>query len=277
RVVDMNQVQDLALNGRNYIQLVSLVPGVALIDEDQMAVTTSLSATNQSVNGTRPDQNHLTVDGGFDLDSGSNGSQINNVGVDFIQEVNIKTSNFSAEYGRNSGGAINAVTRSGGKSFHGGVLEFLRNDKLDATNFFAPTGLNGQKQKKKLRFNDFGWNLGGPILKNKLFFFVGEEWKIIRQTTAPTRKGIRCHRRLPGQGPGRRRQGSQPAILSWQEWRCHLCHQGKPLFERHMSWPADPHPGWQRPRGIVHCHGTAAGGSRLSKHSERQQHHLSGG
>jgi hypothetical protein len=189
RVVDMNQVQDLALNGRNYIQLVSLVPGVALIDEDQMQVTTNLSATNQSVNGVRPDQNHLTVDGGFDLDSGSNGSQINNVGVDFIQEVSIKTSNFSAEYGRNAGGAINAVTRQGGKSFHGGLLEFLRNDKLDATSFFAPTGINGQKQKQKLRFNNFGWNLGGPIpiWKDKLFFFVGEEWKILRQTTPPTR------------------------------------------------------------------------------------------
>jgi hypothetical protein len=189
RVVDMNQVQDLALNGRNYIQLVSLVPGVALIDEDQMAVTTSLSATNQSVNGTRTDQNHLTVDGGFDLDSGSNGSQINNVGVDFIQEVSIKTSNFSAEYGRNSGGSINAVTRSGGKNFHGTLLEFFRNDKLDAMNFFAPTGLNGQPQKNKLRFNNFGWNLGGPIpiFKDKLFFFVGEEWKILRQTTAPSR------------------------------------------------------------------------------------------
>src|SRR5262245_8163441 len=107
RVVDSQQVQNLALNGRNYMQLVSLVPGVALIDEDQMAVTTSLSATNQSVNGVRPDQNLLTVDGGFDLDSGSNGSQINNVGVDFIQEVSIKTSNYSAEYGRNAGGQIN--------------------------------------------------------------------------------------------------------------------------------------------------------------------------
>lgn len=198
RVVDMNQVQDLALNGRNYIQLVSLVPGVALINEDQMDVTTSLAAGNQSVNGTRTDQNHLTVDGGFDLDSGSNGSQINNVGVDFIQEVSIKTSNFSAEYGRHSGSAINVVTRSGGKNFHGGVFEFLRNDKLDAMNFFAPTGVNGQKQKQKLRFNDFGWNLGGPILKDKLFFFAGQEWKIIRQTTAPSRTTLPTTAQLTG-------------------------------------------------------------------------------
>ncbi|HZR28209.1 MAG TPA: carboxypeptidase regulatory-like domain-containing protein [Terriglobales bacterium] len=202
RVVDTNQVQDLALNGRNYIQLVSLVPGVALIDEDQMAVTTSLSAGNQSVNGTRTDQNLLTVDGGFDLDSGSNGSQINNVGVDFIQEVNIKTSNFSAEYGRNSGGAINVVTRSGGNQFHGGLFEFLRNDKLDAANFFSPLDSNGRKIKQKLRFNNFGWNLGGPIFKNKLYFFAGEEWKRLRQTALPTRTTLPTTAELAGNFSG---------------------------------------------------------------------------
>ena len=183
RVIDGEQVQDLALNGRNFIQLASLIPGVALIDEDQMAVTTGLGAANQSVNGVRPDQNGLTIDGGFDLDSGSNGSMINNVGVDFIQEVGIKTSNFSAEYGRHSGGATNAVTRRGGNKFHGGGLEFLRNDALDARNSFSPS-------KQKLRFNDFGWNLGGPIKKDKFFFFTGEEWKKIQQDAAPTTRTL---------------------------------------------------------------------------------------
>ena len=191
RVVDGQQVQDLALNGRNFIQLASLIPGVALIDEDQMAVTTGLGAANQSVNGVRPDQNLLTVDGGFDLDSGSNGSQINNVGVDFIQEVSIKTSNFSAEYGRNSGGATNAVTRRGGNSLHGGGLEFIRNDALDARNSFSP-------QKQKLRFNDFGWNLGGPIKKDKFFFFAGEEWKKISQDAAPTSRTLPTTAMLQG-------------------------------------------------------------------------------
>ncbi len=202
RVIDQQQVQDLALNGRNYIQLVSLIPGVVLVDEDQMAVTTSLSAGNQSINGMRTNQNLLTVDGGFDLDSGSNGSQINNVGVDFIQEVGIKTSNFSAEYGRNSGGAIDVVTRRGGNRFHGALFEFLRNDKLDAGNFFSPKGPDGQKQKQKLRFNDFGWDLGGPIIKNKLFFFVGEEWKRIRQNAAPARRTLPTTAELSGDFSG---------------------------------------------------------------------------
>src|SRR5436190_1111523 len=107
--IDSQQVQDLALNGRNYLQLVSLMPGVALLDEDQMATTTSLSVTTWTANGARPGTAHLMVDGGMNLDSGSNGSQINNVGVDFVQQVSAQTSGLSAKLGRNSGGAINAV------------------------------------------------------------------------------------------------------------------------------------------------------------------------
>ncbi len=178
REIDSHQVQNLALNGRNYTQLADLIPGSALTDEDQMAQTSSLSTGAQSINGSRLISNVLLVDGAFNMDSGSNGSQINNVGIDFIREVDIKTSNFSAEYGRNSGASINVITRSGDNQFHGGALEFLRNDKLDARNFFSP-------KIGKLRFNDFGWNLGGPILHNKLFFFGGEEWKRIRQDEAP--------------------------------------------------------------------------------------------
>jgi hypothetical protein len=178
RQINTQQVENLALNGRNYLQLATLIPGSALLDEDQMATTTSLSTSTQSVNGNRGISNNLMVDGSYNLDSGSNSSQLNNVGVDFIREVAIKTSNFSAEYGRNSGAAINVITRGGTNQLHGGALEFLRNDTLDARNFFAPS-------KGKLRFNDFGWNLGGPIKRNKLFFFAGQEWKRIRQDAAP--------------------------------------------------------------------------------------------
>jgi hypothetical protein len=117
------------------------------------------------------------------MDSGSNNSQVNNVGIDFIEEVKIQTSNFSAEYGRNAGASVNIVTRGGGNSYHGAVFEFLRNDKLDARNFFSPV-------RAKLRFNNFGWNFNGPIKKDKLFFFVGEEWKIIRQDSAPVRRNL---------------------------------------------------------------------------------------
>src|SRR5581483_4657130 len=101
--IDSEQVADLALNGRNYLQLVSLVPGVALLDEDQMATTTSLSVSNFAVNGSRPGTNQLMIDGGMNLDSGSNTSQVNNVGVDFVDQLRVQSAAMSAEYGRNSG------------------------------------------------------------------------------------------------------------------------------------------------------------------------------
>jgi len=185
RVIDKQQVQSLALNGRNYIQLLSFVPGVALTTDDQLELTTSLATGNQSINGNRGQTNNVTIDGGFNLQSGSNASQINNLGIDFIQEVKIQTANFSAEYGRNSGAQVSLVSRSGGNDFHGSAFEFVRNDKFDARSFFAPV-------RPTLRFNDFGYSIGGPIIKDKLFFFGGQEWKYIRRLsnaqrrTAPT-------------------------------------------------------------------------------------------
>ena len=176
RVVDTKQVENLALNGRNYMQLVGLIPGAALTEMNQLDLMTSLSVTGQAVNGNRGNTNSLTVDGASNLDSGSNGSQINNVGIDFVHEVKIQTSNFSAEYGRQSGASINVVTRSGGNAFHGSAFEYFRNDALDARSFFAP-------RKSRLRYNDYGWSLGGPIKKDKLFFFAGQEWKKIRRDT----------------------------------------------------------------------------------------------
>ena len=112
RTVDQSQVQNLALNGRNYMQLTTLIPGVPVLNDNALDLMTGLGI-NTSINGSRTNANLLTVDGGFNMDSGSNNSQISNVNIDAIQEVSIKTSNFSAEYGRNSGAAINVVTRGG--------------------------------------------------------------------------------------------------------------------------------------------------------------------
>jgi hypothetical protein len=111
KVIDSQQVENLALNGRNYTQLMTLIPGAVITQED--ALDTSLATGNLSINGNRGNQNNLTVDGGNNLNAGSNNSQINNVGVDFIDEVKIQTSNFSAEYGRNSGAQINVTTKRG--------------------------------------------------------------------------------------------------------------------------------------------------------------------
>jgi len=180
QVIDKQQVDNLALNGRSYMELLTLVPGAVITNPDQFSVLTSLSATNQSVNGHRTNSNNMTVDGLVNLDGGANGSLINNVSPDFTEQVKIQTSNFSAEYGRSAGVAFNVVTKSGTNQFHGGAFEYFRNDDLDARNFFSPS-------KTELRFNDFGYDIGGPVKKNKLFFFAGEEWKRLRQQAAPIR------------------------------------------------------------------------------------------
>jgi hypothetical protein len=182
RTVDREQVQNLALNGRNYMQLATLIPGSPLLNDDALNIMTGLSIA-ASVNGSRQNANLLMVDGGFNMDSGSNNSQISNVGIDFIEEVTIKTANFSAEYGRNSGAAINVVTRSGTNQFAGSAFEYHRNDSLDDNSYFAEL----QKvEKAPLKYNNFGYSLGGPVRRGQLFFFGGQEWKVIRRSTSPT-------------------------------------------------------------------------------------------
>ncbi len=181
RVVDREQVQNMALNGRNYMQLATLVPGSPLLNDNALDIMTGLGI-GTSINGSRGNSSLLTVDGGFNMDSGSNNSQISNVGIDFIEEVSVKTSNFSAEYGRNSGANINVVTRSGTNAFHGSVYEYHRNEGLDANNYFNNAG---GVERSPLKYNDFGWSLGGPLRKNKLFFFAGQEWKLIRRQSTP--------------------------------------------------------------------------------------------
>jgi Carboxypeptidase regulatory-like domain len=199
RVVDQEQVQNLALNARNFMNLTQLIPGSVQLDDNQLALTTSLNVNGaQAINGNRTNTTSINVDGGNNLDSGSNNSIINNVGIDFIQEVKIQTSNFSSEYGRNSGAAVNVVTRSGSNEFHGSAFEFVRNDRLDARNFFAP-------RRGKLRFNDFGYAIGGPVTiprlysgKEKFFFFFGQEWKKIRQDSPVSTQTLPTSRELNG-------------------------------------------------------------------------------
>lgn len=180
RTVETKEVQSLALNERNYIQLATLVPGAALTSFDQTSFTTGQSIAPANINGQRTDGNLVTVDGGYNMDSGSNGTQLNNVGIDFIHEVNVETSNYSAEYGRSAASSVNVVTRSGGDEFHGGLFEYLRNNYFDATPALS--------KKQELRYNDFGGDVGGPILKKKLFFFFGIEAKRLV---------------LPGDGPAK--------------------------------------------------------------------------
>ncbi len=203
RTIDGDQVRELALSGRNYLELASLITGAVQLDDDQMATTTSLSTTGTVINGSRGNTNSLTIDGGFNLDSGSNASQINNVGLDFIDQVRIQTANYSAEYGRNSGASINVVTKSGTNALHGSTFGTYRNDRFDAANAFAVKDtVTGKRIKAPLDFKDVGAAVGGPIRKNSLFFFGGTEYKHIDRVDGPFRRTLPTKADLNGDFSG---------------------------------------------------------------------------
>jgi Carboxypeptidase regulatory-like domain len=198
RVIDSSQIKDAALSGRNYLELASLIPGAVQLDDDQMAITTGLGTGGTVINGNRGNSNSLTVDGGFNLDSGSNGSMINNVGIDFIEQVAIQTSNFAADKGRNSGASVNVVTKSGTNRFSGSVFDTFRDESLDKPNYFAARDASGNYIKGKLNFNDYGGTFGGPLLKNRLFFFGGVEIKSLDRQENPTRRTVPALAELNG-------------------------------------------------------------------------------
>jgi hypothetical protein len=183
------QVQNMALNQRHYESLISLVPGAALqaSGTNPAALTTNYNTSVAVTNGQRLDGQNFSVDGGFNLDSGSNNSTFNQVGIDFIQEVDVQTSNYDAEFGRSASSTINVVTRSGGDQYHGGGFEFVQNNTFNAENKgtkLTTPAATGYSAVPPFHYNDFGWDLGGPIpyiqRKGKLFFFAGQEWKKLR-------------------------------------------------------------------------------------------------
>jgi Carboxypeptidase regulatory-like domain/TonB dependent receptor/TonB-dependent Receptor Plug Domain len=178
-VVTANTVRELPLNGRSWTDLAALQPGVDTI-QTQPSFATGSDRGNRgfgqqlTISGARPQQNNYRLDGVSlnDYANGAPGSVLGgNLGVDAIQEFSVLTSNYSAEYGKTSGGVINAVTRSGTNSFHGSAYEFLRNSALDARNFFEDPTL----PKNSFKRNQFGGAIGGPIFKNKTFFFADFE------------------------------------------------------------------------------------------------------
>jgi len=184
-------VENMPLNGRSFSTLIDLAPGVALTPSN------FYEQGQFSVNGQRPDANYFTVDGvsanlgtagsGNNLGQGGAGQlpatdafggMSNLVSLDALQEFRIQTSTFAPEYGRTPGAQVSVVTKSGTNIFHGTAFEYFRNDVLDANNWFADhLGL----RKPELRQNDFGGVLGGPIKKDKLFFFGSYEGLRVRQ------------------------------------------------------------------------------------------------
>lgn len=164
-VVTGRQLVELPLNGRNFTQLGLLQPGVAPLTQGVAKAGGSLRAGQAyAVNGQRPESNAYLLDGVSNLNRVDGGFALKTP-VDAIQEFRILTQTAPAEYGGTSGATTTVVTRSGGNNFHGNVYEFLRNDRLDARNFLASA-------VEPLKQNQFGATIGGPIRKNKDFFFA---------------------------------------------------------------------------------------------------------
>ncbi len=181
-LVNGTQIREQALATRNFTQLLILQPGVSsALASDQLfvGVTNPTGTSNQvnfSVNGNRPTQNNWTIDGADNFDRGANLTLLNFPSIESIAEFKVLRSNYLPENGRSSGGEVNVVTRSGTNSFHGSAYEFFRNDVLQANNYFNNFD---NLPRPPLRWNDFGFTLGGPIHKNKTFFFYSQEWRRI--------------------------------------------------------------------------------------------------
>lgn len=170
QVVGQQKIVELPLNGRNAATLILLTPGTSDTTagnfsgcQDTIQSTSYPGAQSVSANGARTDMVNYNLDGGSNQDPYTN---VNNPfpNPDALEEFSVQTNSFSAEYGRGSGAIVNAVTKSGTNEFHGSAFEFIRNGDLNARNFFAASA-------DQLKRNQFGGSIGGPILRNKLFFF----------------------------------------------------------------------------------------------------------
>ena len=189
QVVNSRSVNNLPLNGRNFTFLAQLAAGVNTPQAD----TRGNAATGAfSANGSRPAQNNYLLDG---IDNNSDTVDFLNgtnfvvlPPVDAVQEFKVQTTDFSAEFGRSGAAVLNATIKSGTNSFHGAAWEFFRNDKLDAADYFE--NVNGVTKKGKLRLNQFGGDFGGPILKNKVFFFADVELARRRQGSPHTNGSV---------------------------------------------------------------------------------------
>ena len=194
-VIESQKMLSLPLNGRSYLDLLGLQAGVVPITSGVIPGDRSVSGMfanpgNVSVNGQRETANAFLVNGG-DVSEGRNLGAGVIPNLDSIAEFRLITNSFDAEYGKFSGAVMNAITKSGTNGFHGDAFEFLRNDTMDARNFFDPS-------KAELRRNQFGYAIGGPFLKNRLFWFTdyqgtrqvqGASTGIVQLPTAAERAG----------------------------------------------------------------------------------------
>src|SRR3984957_4727123 len=198
------QVENIEVNGRNPLDMAKLVPGVQFTTGTSYAIGSSSNGANDfTVNGARPSQNQLSINGIGNVDTGNNGGMNVAVSIDSIAEFKILTGDYQAEYGRSVGGQINMVTKSGTDQFHGSGYWYHRNEGLNANTFIN----NARGLAKPLfRYNDPGYTIGGPVYiphvfereRHKLFFFFSQEYQ--RQLSPNTAKNVLVPTALERQG-----------------------------------------------------------------------------
>ena len=173
-VVDNRHITGLPLDGRNFFELGLMLPGIVPAAEGSAGSVRGDFAVN--IDGAREDANNFLLDGVFNGDPKLNGVAVTPP-VDAVREFEVATSGYDASFGRNGGGQFNVVLRSGGNQFHGTAYEFLRNRAVDARNFFAPAGQPGPAYQR----NQFGASAGGPLRRNRTFFFADYEGRRVRE------------------------------------------------------------------------------------------------
>ena len=183
QTLDNRKIDEVAMNGRNYYNLLNLLPGVTTSALDPVSVGVNMTGT--FINGSRNPSTGVFMDGVNNIANDQNSYQAVVPNPDTIAEVKVLTSSYAAEYGGNAGAMITLISKSGGRDFHGSLFEYFRNEKLDARSFLAAV-------KEPLHLNDFGATLGGPVFipgklnasRNKLFFFTAFEKKYYHVNTA---------------------------------------------------------------------------------------------
>ncbi len=187
-LVTGEQIRELPLNGRNFAQLTQLMPGVSAPDGLNFKNKGLLSGVDLSVSGSSVTGNNWTVDGASNNDTGSNRTILVTPSVDAIEEFKIHRNSYGPEFGGSGGAQINLVTRGGTNSFQGSLFGFYRNDSLNETNvFLEEAGGDTEPLDRK----DFGFTFGGPVIKDKVHFFLSTEWNdeergTVRSASVPT-------------------------------------------------------------------------------------------
>jgi len=186
-VIDGGQVKELPLNGRSFVQLTQLAPGVSAANNFDTKNKGLQGGVDFSVNGNATTNNLFLINGASNNDVGSNRTILIYPSIEAIAEFKLLTNSYGPEYGQASGGVVNLITRGGTNQFHGSAFYSGRNAALNAAEYFAAR--NGKKDP--LQRHDFGGSIGGPIVKDRLFFFYSEEWNrekrgITRASCVPT-------------------------------------------------------------------------------------------